>query len=82
MSTNDECRNCNVVFDDELEKKHEDILFFRCGRHKNLDEFYLSQQSFEPPFSIRSNRNTINLFKHVAKTVQMQFKNMAGFDEL
>ena len=78
-----EYENGIIVFDDILGSSNSKFIdqFFIRGRHKNLDNYYLSQSYFDlPKRTIRYNSNKIILFSQTLKDIEHIYRDVAGYD--
>ena len=56
-------------------------LFFKRGRHINIDIYYFSQSYFHlPKNNIRNTPNIISLFKLTLRDIILLFLDIAGLD--
>ena len=53
--------------------------FFTCGRHQNLDIFYISQSWYElPKNTVRNNCSRIMLFPQTFRDITMTYNDISG----
>ena len=71
-----------VIFDDLLlERQNKSECYYICGRHSNVDCFYLSQNYFKlPGQTIRENANFICLLPQDLKNINHIYNDHVGDD--
>ena len=78
---NSENKNLMIFDDLLLEKQNKCKIYYICGRHSNVDCFYLSQNYFRlPRQTIRENANFICLFPQDLKNIYHIYNDHVGED--
>ena len=78
---NSEDKNLMIFDDLLLERQNKCECYYICGRHSNVDCFYLSQNYFQVPRqTIRENANFICLFPQDLKNINHVYNDYVGED--